>query len=77
MSTRSIQRSWRPTLTAPFIALALATVLLVLGAQVSAFWGSTPNAPMRPGPAVFLPASSGISTQTTHLPAGCRPKFGC
>lgn len=77
MSTQSIQRSWRPALTAPFIALALAAALLVLGAQVSSSWGNTTNAPVRPGPAVFLPASSGIVTQTAHLPAGCRPKFGC
>lgn len=77
MSTQSIQRPWRPAVRAPFIALALAAALLVLGAQVSSFWGNTTNSPVRPAPAVFLPASSGTSTQTAHLPAGCRPKFGC
>ena len=77
MSTQSIQRPRRPALKAPFIALALAAALLVLGAQVSSLWGNRTNTPVRPAPGVLLPASSGISTQTAHLPAGCRPKVGC
>jgi len=77
MSTQSIQRSWRPALTTPFIALILAATLLVLGAQVSLLWGTGTSAPVQPGPTVFLPTSSRISARTAHLPAGCRPKFGC
>jgi hypothetical protein len=77
MSTPSIQRPWRPALTAPFIALVLAGVLLVLGAQASLLWGARTSAPMRPVPTVFLPTTTGISAPAAHLPAGCRPKFGC
>ena len=76
MSTFSIQRSRRPALTTPFIALVLAAVLLVLGAQVS-LWGTRTSAPALPGPTVFLPASSGVLAPTAHLPAGCRPKIDC
>jgi hypothetical protein len=77
MSTPSIQRPWRPALTAPFVALVLAGVLLVLGAQASLLWGTRTSTPVGPAPTVFLPASSGISAPTAHLPAGCRPKVGC
>jgi hypothetical protein len=77
MSTQSVQPSWRPALTAPFIALALAVALLVLGAQASLLWGSRTSVPVRPGSTMFLPASSGASGPVPHIPAGCRPKFGC
>ena len=76
MSTQSIQSSWRPALATPLIALVLAAALLVLGAQVSLLWGSRTSAPVRPVPAVFVPASGGTAAMP-HIPAGCRPKFGC
>jgi len=76
MSTQSIQRTWRPALTAPFIALVLTAALLALGVQLSV-WGTRTSAPVEPGPTVFLPTSNGIPAPTAHLPAGCRPKVGC
>jgi len=77
MSTQSIQRSSRPRLTAPFIALVLAAALLLLGGQASLLWGSRTSAPARLIPTAFVPASSGTSGAAQHIPAGCRPKVGC
>jgi hypothetical protein len=77
MSTRSMQQSTRPTLTAPFIALLLVVALLAVGAQVSSMWGPRINAPVQPASTVFLPTSGTTSVAAPHLPRGCRPKVGC
>ena len=77
MSTHAIQPSRRPEVMAPLIALVLAVTLLVIGAQVSAIWGSRTGAPVHPPTTVFIPTSSDASGSVAHLPAACRPKVGC
>jgi|KBSMisStaDraftv2_1062788.scaffolds.fasta_scaffold162643_3 hypothetical protein len=77
MSTNAIQPSRRSEVTAPLIALVLAVTILVIGAQVSTFWGSRTSAPTQPTTAVFIPTSSDASGSLAHLPAACRPKVGC
>ena len=77
MSTQAIQPPRRSEVMAPLIALLLAVTLLLIGAQVSAFWGSRSSAPTQPTTTVFIPTSSDASGSVAHLPAGCRPKAGC
>jgi hypothetical protein len=77
MSTHAIQPSRRSEVMAPLIALVLAVAILVIGAQVSTFWGSRTSAPTQPAATVFIPTSSDASASLVHLPAACRPKVGC
>jgi hypothetical protein len=77
MSTNAIQPSRRSEVTAPLIALVLAVTLLVIGAQMSAIWGSRTSAPTQSGTTLFIPTSSDASGSAGHLPAACRPKVGC
>ena len=77
MSTHAIQPSRRSEVMAPLIALLLAVTLLVIGAQVSALWGSRTSTPTHPATTVFIPTSSDASGSVARLPAACRPKVGC
>ena len=77
MSTHTIQSSRRSEVTAPLIALLLAVALLLIGAQVSTFWGSRTSAPTQPATTLFIPTSSAASGSGAHFPAACRPKIGC
>jgi hypothetical protein len=78
MSTNTIQPSRRSEVMAPFIALVLAVTLLVIGAQMSAIWGSRTSAPTQSGTTtLFIPTSGDASGSAGHLPAACRPKVGC
>jgi hypothetical protein len=75
MSTQTIGTGRRSQLVTAFVALALATAIFVIAAQVSSIWSSRAVAPAHAG-SLFIPVDT-THIQVSHLPAGCRPKVGC
>jgi hypothetical protein len=75
MSTQSIGTGRRPRMLTAFIALALAAAVLVVAAQASSIWSSRTVAPTHPAPRSLPVGTTNVALG--HLPAGCRPKYGC
>jgi len=56
--------------------LSLTLALLVLAIQATSIWSSRGGAPAQPAPVHFSVDAAALWTGA-HIPAGCRPKYGC
>ena len=77
MSTQesSAGRTRRPA-AAALVALALTAAVLVIAIQASSITSTrAPQAPRVPAPSAPT-VTPGLRT-SSHIPKGCRPKFGC
>jgi len=59
------------------VALALALAVFLLASQATSLWSSSGGAQLQPAPVQVAPVAGTHAVNGSHIPAGCRVKYGC
>jgi hypothetical protein len=77
MSTEVLGGQQRSRAIVGIVALALTLAVFLLAIQATSIWSSRGSAHLQPAPAQMASGYITPAVNGSHIPAGCRVKFGC
>jgi hypothetical protein len=75
MSTQVLRERKRPSVVVLIVAAVVAAAVLVIAAQATSLVSSGTGSPRQAS--YFIPSFSPAFSNVGHIPADCRPKYGC